>query len=141
RYGGFRPDLGRSGAAMLSNEDTEFGGRLLRAGEKIYYEASAVVYHPVEKERLNKSYLLKWLLAKGRSDIRQNGPRLGVVPSVHGVPLYLGRNLLRSTIYWQCAVGRGNRFQNKLKVWEKWGEIMECYEAAPVAAPRSRSAT
>jgi len=75
RYGYFRTDLGRCGASLMSNEDTEFGRRLLKAGEALFYQPSALVYHPVTKDRLQKGFLLKWWFAKGRSDIRAYGPR------------------------------------------------------------------
>lgn len=130
RYGYFRTDLGRSGTGMLSNEDTEFGRRLLKAGEVLHYEPSAVVYHPVSKDRLQKNYILKWWFSKGRSDIREFGPRPGTLYSFRGVPLYLFRNLARWTVCWLLALDPRRRFQNKLKVWGRLGAIMECYLAS-----------
>ena len=44
RYGGFRSDLGAGSDGALG-EDTEFGTRLLRAGERLAYAPDAVVYH------------------------------------------------------------------------------------------------
>jgi glycosyltransferase involved in cell wall biosynthesis len=137
RYGHFRTDLGRSGTGMLSNEDTEFGRRLLKAGELLYYEPSAVVYHPVSKERLQKSYLLKWWFGKGRSDIREIGPHAGTRFFLRGVPLYLFRNLARWTAGWILALDSRERFQNKLNVWNNLGKIVECY-ASQLAIQRRR---
>jgi hypothetical protein len=48
-YGLFRTDLG-PGREIRSNEDSEFGHRLLAAGEQLKYEPTAVVYHSVAKE-------------------------------------------------------------------------------------------
>jgi glucosyl-dolichyl phosphate glucuronosyltransferase len=127
RYGNFRADLGRSGASMISNEDTEFGRRLLKAGEKLFYEPSAVVYHPVAKERLNKDYLLKWWFGKGRSDMREFGPRAGTRYSFRGIPLYLFRRLAGWMVCWLLALDSRRRFQNKLVVWNNLGRITECY--------------
>jgi len=131
-YGNFRTDLGRSGASMISNEDTEFGRRLLKAGEMLYYEPSAVVYHPVSKDRLQKNYLLKWWFGKGRSDIREFGPRAGTRYFFRGIPLYLFRNLARWMICWLLALDSRERFQNKLNVWNKLGAIAECYDAGRI---------
>jgi glucosyl-dolichyl phosphate glucuronosyltransferase len=130
RYGYFRTDLGRSGSGMLSNEDTEFGRRLLKAGERLHYEPSAVVYHPVSAERLHKRYLLSWWYGKGRSDIREYGPRPGTRYFVGGVPLYLFRQLARWAVCWLISPSPRQRFQHKLTVWGKLGAIAECYSPA-----------
>jgi glucosyl-dolichyl phosphate glucuronosyltransferase len=139
RYGSFRTDLGRSGAGMLSNEDTEFGRRLLRAGELLHYEPSAVVYHPVSADRVQKNYLLRWWFGKGRSDIREFGPRAGTRYSFGGVPLYLFRQLARWTVCWMLALDPRQRFQNKLTVWGKLGAIVECHHASQVATGKWES--
>jgi glycosyltransferase involved in cell wall biosynthesis len=127
RYGYFRVDLGRSGTGMLSNEDTEFGRRLLKAGEVLHYAASAVVYHPVSEDRLQKSYLLNWWFSKGRSDIREYGPRAGTQYYFKGVPLYLLRNLARAVICWTFALDPRRRFHHKSTAWGKLGAILESY--------------
>ena len=134
RYGGFRTDLGRCGSGMLSNEDTEFGRRLLKAGERLRYEPEAVVYHPVTPERLSKRYLLNWWYGKGRSEIREHGPRLGARYFIGGVPLYLIRHLARWAACWLFSPSARRRFQYKLIVWGKLGEIAECYGAARLQA-------
>jgi GT2 family glycosyltransferase len=132
RYGGFRADLGRCGANLISNEDTEFGNRLLRAGEMLRYEPLAVVYHPVTKDRLRKNYLLKWWFGKGRADIREFGTP-GSSYFLGGVPLYLFRNLAGRSLRWMLELDRRRRFHRKVKVWGKLGEIVECYQGARAA--------
>jgi glucosyl-dolichyl phosphate glucuronosyltransferase len=127
KYGGFRTDLGRRPGSLMSNEDTEFGGRLLAAGERFRYEPSAVVYHPVDDERTKKKYFLSWWFHKGQSNIRQLGIRPGAKYFLAGIPLYMFRNLAVWTIRWQVAINPSGRFSNKLKVWMKGGEILECY--------------
>jgi glycosyltransferase involved in cell wall biosynthesis len=127
KYGGFRADLGRCGDSMLSNEDTEFGWRLIAGGERLRYEASAVVYHPVFNSRLNKSYFLTWWFNKARADIRQRG-----IPSetrwfVAGIPLYLFRRLMVWTVRWMASIETPRRFSNKIKTWIVAGKILECY--------------
>jgi hypothetical protein len=57
----------------------------LRAGgERIRYEPSAIVYHSIAEERLNKKYFWTWWFAYGRSQMREKGPRT----KVWGVPRY-----------------------------------------------------
>ena len=114
-------------------EDTEFGRRLLKAGEVLYYEPSAVVYHPVSQDRLQKNYLLKWRFGKGRSEIREFGPRAGTRYSVRGVPLYMFRYLARGIVCWMLVLDPRQRFQNKLEVWGTLGAIVECFHASEAA--------
>ena len=67
KHGGFRLDLGPRPGSELRNEDTEFGRRLLAAGERLRYEPSAKVYHRVPEERLTTGYFLKFCFDHGRA--------------------------------------------------------------------------
>jgi glucosyl-dolichyl phosphate glucuronosyltransferase len=127
KYGGFRADLGRRPGSLMSNEDTEFGGRLLAAGEPLRYEPSAVVYHPVLENRLQKKYFLAWWFDKSRSDIRQFGVRPNTKFYWRGIPLYLFRNLAVWTLVWMVTFDPGSRFCRKIVVWCKAGQIFECH--------------
>jgi GT2 family glycosyltransferase len=127
KYGGFRTDLGRRPNSLMSNEDTEFGRRLLAAGERLHYEPSAVVCHPVQGDRLKKEYFLAWWFHKGEANVRQFGIRPGTKYFLAGIPLYLFRNLVVRLVEWAIAVDSSRRFSHKLKVWTKLGEILECY--------------
>jgi glycosyltransferase involved in cell wall biosynthesis len=129
KYGDFRADLGRCGNNLLSNEDTEFGRRLIMAGEKLRFEPSAVVYHPVLENRLNKEYFLAWWLNKARADIRTFGLLPGTKLQIAGVPLYMFRRLARWTLQWITIIHPARRFSYKLKVWTILGEIAECYRS------------
>jgi glycosyltransferase involved in cell wall biosynthesis len=84
KYGGFRTDLGRCGESLIGNEDTEFGRRLMEAGERLRYEPLAVVYHSIPAERLNKRYFRAWWFAFGRAQMREKGPRT----KVWGIPRF-----------------------------------------------------
>ncbi|MGA8151708.1 MAG: glycosyltransferase [Terriglobales bacterium] len=137
KYGDFRTDLGRCGDSMISNEDTEFGGRLLAAGEQLRFEPSAVVYHPVSEKRIQKEYFLAWWFDKARADIRQSGIAHGTRWFVAGIPLYLFRRLMVWSVRWIATVESSRRFSNKIKVWTVMGQILECYR---LAAKRSRDA-
>jgi glycosyltransferase involved in cell wall biosynthesis len=126
QYGGFRVDLGPCPNSEIRNEDSEFARRLLRAGERLYYVPSAVVYHPVTEDRLTKRYFLTWWFDKGRSEIRESGiPRdMGWV--IRGIPLVMFRRLARWTIQWAITLNPRRRFQCKLKAWCSLGLITEC---------------
>ena len=127
KYGGFRTDLGPQPCSMIRGEDTEFGRRLLAAGERLRYEPSAVVYHAVPESRVQKEYFLAWWFDKARADIRAFGIRPCTKLCVSGIPLVLFRTLAVWTLRWMVAVAPARRFSCKLKVWGLAGKILECY--------------
>jgi glycosyltransferase involved in cell wall biosynthesis len=135
KYGGFRTDLGPRPGSEIRSEDTEFGGRLLAAGERLWYEPSAIVYHPVPQNRLRKEYFLAWWFDKARADIRASGLPANTGLVIAGIPLHLFRRLGVWTARWMLAVGSSRRFSCKLKMWLVAGQILECYRQAH-AAPR-----
>lgn len=133
KYGGFRTDLGPQPGSEIRNEDTEFGERLLAAGERFWYEPAALVYHSVPRERIRKSYFLRWWFDKARADVRQEG-----VPQrlhIAGVPLFLFRSLAAWTVRWMLSFDPGKRFSAKLNVWKIAGTIQECRRMSKIAKP------
>ncbi len=127
KVGGFRTDLGPRPGSETRSEDTEFGFRALGAGQRLWYEPSAIVYHSLPAQRLQKEYFLAWWYDKARADIRTFGLPQGAKLRLAGVPLYIIRRLANWTLQWITAVNPGRRFSCKLKVWMKFGEIVECY--------------
>lgn len=115
KYGGFRVDLGPSPHNEIRNEDTEFGRRVLSAGERIRYEPDAVVYHPVLAEKLHEKHFLKWGFDKGRGDARELEVR----------PLYLSVQLVTWMLRWLTTANPAARFHAKVIVWEKAGTLCE----------------
>ncbi len=130
KHGGFRTDLGPRPGSEIRNEDTEFGARLLAQGERLHYEPSAVVYHAVSEDRVRKKYYLDWWFDKGRADIRQFGIPINAW-CILGVPLYLLRRVAAWTLRWMVSLDPSGRFNSKLAVWAKAGEILECYRRSP----------
>jgi glycosyltransferase involved in cell wall biosynthesis len=133
KYGSFRTDLGPTPGSEIRGEDTEFGLRVLEAGERLWYEPSAVVYHQVPQHRLRKRYFLRWRFDYGRAKIRVRGKR----PDVWGIPrdcLSISNRLLRilppKTLRWLLASDPQERFYNKCSVFVTIGEIVEiCIQA------------
>jgi glycosyltransferase involved in cell wall biosynthesis len=132
QYGAFREDLGPSPNKEIPrpNEDTEFGRRLLAGGERLRYEPSAVVYHPVPENRLKKEYFLEWWFDYGRALIREKGNK----PDVLGVPRYLlsipkmvTSYLTVRTLQWLWDFNPQQRFYRKCVVWKIAGEIVEIH--------------
>lgn len=127
RHGEFRRDLGPRPGSEIRSEDTEFGMRLLRGGERLWYEPAALVYHAVPRQRLTKSYFLAWWFGKGRGDIREPGPQGGRLICLFGVPLVLFRRLAVWSLRWFFAFDPARRFSCKVKVWWLSGEIRESF--------------
>lgn len=139
KYGGFRTDLGPQPGSEIRSEDSEFSHRLLDAGEKLYYQPSAVVYHPVLQDRVKKQYFLKWWFDKARADIRVFGIPNDTKWFAFGVPLYLFRRVAVWTLRWMVALNPSQRFDCKLNVWRNLGAVFESYHQAPVTERRSES--
>jgi glucosyl-dolichyl phosphate glucuronosyltransferase len=127
RYGDFRTDLGRSPGSLMSNEDTEFGSRLLSSGERLRYEPSAVLYHCIPKDRMQKEYFLRWWFNKARSDLRQEGGSNRPRWSVAGIPFLLFPRLGVSALRWMVTIDPRKRFSNKIALWSRAGEMLEYY--------------
>lgn len=130
KHGGFRVDLGPAPGSQIRNEDTELGRRVLAAGERLRYEPSAVVYHPVPDGRVTQGYFLSWWFDYGRARVRE----FGVAPDVFGIPRdYL--RLARSTIEmpllalrWLLAMrSQEKRFLYKCWVWKEAGLMAELH--------------
>jgi len=133
KYGGFRTDLGTRPGSEIRNEDSEFGRRLLAAGERLWYEPSAVVYHPVPDHRARKEYFLKWWFDHGRGLVREwgRGPALLGIPRPYFNILRLLSTAMVQRIWrWVSARDPQRRFFWKCWVWATAGQIKEYYRLA-----------
>ena len=115
KYGGFRLDLGTNPKNQIRNEDTEFGRRVLSGGERLRYEPSAIVYHPVPEKKINKKHFLKWGFDKGRGDAREFKIR----------PVYMFFQIGVWSLRWMTTLDPRIRFNAKVVVWEKAGSMLE----------------
>jgi glucosyl-dolichyl phosphate glucuronosyltransferase len=115
KHGGFRTDLGPNPGSQIRAEDTEFGRRLIQAGEHLRYEPDAVVYHPVPADKLNKGHILKWWYDNGRGGAREFDIQ----------PVALTFRLVSWAVRWMTAFEPRQRFYRKLVVWEKYGMLSE----------------
>jgi glucosyl-dolichyl phosphate glucuronosyltransferase len=128
KYGKFRTDLGPCGGNLMKSEDTEFGRRLMMGGERLCYEPTAIVHHPVPPTRLRKDYFLGFWFDLGRAEVREREPG----PSVFGIP----RNYLRilrlgiveavpGVFRWLCSFRPARRFFLKCQVRRTMGRFAE----------------
>lgn len=116
KYGGFRTDLGPQPGNEIRCEDVEFAQRLLDGSERLRYEPSAIVYHPVPENRLTKQFMRKWWFWSGYSEILQSGLRSDGGWRIRAVPLYLLRRITRWTLQWMISVRPARRFYCELNI-------------------------
>ena len=125
KYGLFRLDLGVNGSShTITCDDTEFGERLIRGGEKIIYNPRAIIYHPVDPARTTKKYFLSWYYYNGVSLTRMaEFPQGGVY--WFGAPRWLYREMLSNLTKWMLTIHRNRRFHHKLRTYRSIGQIVE----------------
>jgi glycosyltransferase involved in cell wall biosynthesis len=128
KYGDFHTELGPQPGNLIRCEDSEFGQRLLVAGERLRYEASALLFHSVPDSRIQKEYFLSWWFDKARADVRAFGFEPATKWRVGGVPLILLRRFMVGTLRWTFAVESAQRFSRKIELWYVSGQILECYK-------------
>ena len=141
KHGLFRTDLGPSPNREIPRpcEDTEFGRRLMTAGERLRYEPSAVAYHPLPPDRVNKKYLLAWWFDYGRANVHEWRRK----PDVWGIPRHYlsilnltGICLPQRLFRWMCAADPRRRFVNKCWAWVVVGQIAESYRLGREIKPQ-----
>ena len=135
KYGLFRTDLGPSPNREIPrpNEDTEFGRRLMAAGERLYYEPSAVVHHPVPQDRLTREYFLAWWFDYGRATSRERWKRTpvwGIPRYCLSIPRMIATHLSVRVLRWMWTLDPQRRFFRKGVAWMAAGQIAEIYRIA-----------
>lgn len=134
KHGGFRTDLGPRPGTELRGEDTEFGRRILAAGERLWYEPSAIIHHPVPRNRLKQGYFLEFLFDHGRAMIRETfgGRPIWLFPSRYFKLLNIAFfRLPRRILHWFLSIERRQRFHRKAMVWMTFGQLVELLRGDP----------
>lgn len=141
KYGGFRTDLGPSPGSEIRHEDTEFGARLMKGGERILYVPTAIVRHAVEESRLKKKYFLAYHFDYGRALIRERGGSKSAGPIPRSLMSFADRllNMLPKKLWWWLRESEPQkRFFNKCHAWAMAGQVVELSRQL-VAAPAAQS--
>lgn len=149
KHGLFRTDLGPSPNRRVPrpNEDTEFGRRLMAAGERLRYEPQAIVYHPVVESRVNKKYFTRWWFDFGRAVIREKGPAgpiFGIPRRYLAVPKTALVTLPVFALRWMTTFDPQKRFFAKCLTWSIVGQMVEIWRmpsrpASPSEGPGLRT--
>jgi glucosyl-dolichyl phosphate glucuronosyltransferase len=87
--GGFREELGRTGANLLSGEEAELVDRLRAAGWTVWIQPDAVVRHAVAPERCRRSYYWRRLWWQGISRARAGVSPWGAARLLVAAPVRL----------------------------------------------------
>jgi len=124
RFGPFRTDLGPNPRDMVRGEDTEFGRRVLAAGEQVMYIPTMVVRHPVEEQRATKAYFRTWYFGYGRMLVRTGGIPTGTI-CYFRTPRYLFRGFIEAAARWLCCPWPKHRFYYELQLYLVAGQIAE----------------
>jgi GT2 family glycosyltransferase len=130
KYGLFDTHLGPTAGGPRRGEDSEFCARLVRAGETILYAPEAVVYHPVERERLDRKYFERWYYLYGKVFFQMNPLPPDLVCWL-GVPRFLIRMLATHFIRWQLARVSAVRFYHRLHVFQILGSMVDLRNRRP----------
>jgi GT2 family glycosyltransferase len=110
--GGFRPDLGRNGKALLGQEQAEFFYRSRAVGARGLYVPEMGLQHVVPAARLTREYFRRWWYWKGVSHARvhqlHGRTELDVdvrqVTRVLGIPRFIYGNIVRNAVGWVRAL-------------------------------------
>lgn len=133
KYGNFRTDLGPGPVSLFRCEDTEFGERVMSAGERVRYEPSAIVYHPVQEGRRTKKYFLDWWFEFGRAVVwteARRAPRKGAPGMFWGIAKEATTTLPKLSVRWMITVRPDRRFYYKVMFWRTAGKITEYFRLA-----------
>jgi glucosyl-dolichyl phosphate glucuronosyltransferase len=130
KYGLFRTELGPRPGSEIRDEDTEFGRRLLAAGERLRYEPTAVVLHPVPENRVRKRFFLTRFFDMGRAIVRESQPGpdiLGISRRCFTFFKVISTQLPIEILHWVLTPDRKHRFHQKCETWKTAGQAVESY--------------
>lgn len=101
--GMFRTDLGPGQGTV--GEDHEFIVRLVKKSKVLYYCGDALVWHPVDLQRLTFKHVAQWNIALGRFAARMEYES-AEQPLVYlcGVPRYLWRGVIQDFLWLAVSV-------------------------------------
>lgn len=121
--GSFRTDLGPGTATM--GEDTEFVERLLKLGKKLYYCGEALIWHPLDLDRLSLKHLARWHIALGRgAAIKETENKVKISSYFCRIPRYLLKGIVLDLFCLFLSVFNRMKFLSAWRAFfRKWGMI------------------
>ncbi len=127
RVGVYSPALGRSSKGLLSDEDSEFFGRVREAGIVGMYVPDFAIHHYIPKERLTRNYHRRWVYWRAVSQGAHARKTPEAVSHLWGVPRYRFGSALRGLLSLPrqhfVKGGKGRAFAHELAFWDFLGFI------------------
>jgi glycosyltransferase involved in cell wall biosynthesis len=123
--GGFDPEFGRKGRALLSGEDFEFGTRVAAAGKSVVYHPSCWIRHILTAEKLTKRYLRRRWYGLGATQ-HVLARKRGAATSIRGTLRALGGLCtLAASAAWLHVVGpESSAFDRELRAIRAIGFLL-----------------
>ncbi len=133
KIGLFNTSIGPGTPSM--GDDTEFVSRALKAGLTLYYCGEAVVWHPIEPNRMNLKYLAWWYMTLGRYRVISDPEAvLADIKYIFNCPLYLIRLIALQIL------GIVRYAFNQRKFLENWMQLfINCGRAAEIRQIRFKA--
>ena len=94
RIGLFDPNYGRTGDIDFGGEEYELFTRFLKSGGRGVYIPTAIIYHVIGQEKLQKQYFRKLHYRSGEQRALNETAQYN--RTIYGIPLYLFPQLIRS---------------------------------------------
>jgi hypothetical protein len=100
RYGYFDGTLGRSGKSLMAGEEKAMYLKLIAKNEKVYYLPHVIVYHHVEGNKFDETYVRKHSFGIGASErlMNKNQPLKLIIKFIEYV-LKLGYAIAYGCLY------------------------------------------
>lgn len=122
----FDPMLGPKGSKFcILGDETDLTGRLEEAGYPPVYLPGAVVYHQIQKERMNFKSMFRRAFSIGQQNAHLD-KRQGI-PRILGAPRYMIRRLCRAFVDYHIlslfSKDKKMRFDRGLIYWETMGSL------------------
>jgi glycosyltransferase involved in cell wall biosynthesis len=153
RIGGFDPELGRRGKALLGQEQAEFFCRSRAAGARGLYVPAMALQHHVPASRLTRGYFRRWWYWKGvskskleqRHVITELGLDLSRVPKLAGIPRFMFASAVRDARSWLMALFKQDgmvRMRHEMMICYFFGYLsgsraqLSAKDGTDAAAPR-----
>lgn len=120
KHGLFTVHLSRTGRNVGGGEDSDMFFRLREAGERLCYAPKAIVFHPVDPERLSMAFVRKWYFERGKT--------IGMIdtqhyPSFSQIPYWTIRAALNHAVQSLGTGGAWKRAFHQAHLWETCGQM------------------
>jgi glycosyltransferase involved in cell wall biosynthesis len=126
RHGGFDVRLGPgAGKGHMGGEESELLARFRRGGEAIFYAPRVAVDHPVDPERMTKTYFRYRMFCSGRS-APYLAPR--TYPTLFGAPRHIYLKIALTLLRSAAALARRDRiaaFDHRMNLYRYLGAVYE----------------